>query len=101
MISNVDPGSTITFDSGTIEAVGADINNGAAFTVGDGGGTSATYRMVKGVKNMISQNGTHSFTNGLSLRANATLSGDGDIMGNVSGAPGPRYRLAPRRASSM
>ena len=48
MISNVDPASTITFNSGTIEAVGADINNGAAFTVGDGGGTSATYRMVKG-----------------------------------------------------
>ena len=73
---------TIAFNSGRIEAVGADINNGSAFTVGDGSANSATYRMAKGT---LGLNGTHSFANGLSLSSNAILSGNGDIVGNVSG----------------
>ena len=39
--------SSIAFNSGTLKAVRANINNGALFTVGDGGATPATYVMKK------------------------------------------------------
>lgn len=85
VIANTGATGTIAFNSGTIETVGADINNGSAFTIGDGGGNSATYLMLKAVDG---SNGTHSFANGLSLSSNAILSGSGNIVGNVSGSAG-------------
>ena len=69
VISNVDPASTITFNSGMIEAVGADVANGSAFTVGDGGADSATYHMRKDV---VGARGTHTFANGLVLMQRAS-----------------------------
>ena len=45
-VSNVGANGFVNFNSGTVEAVSADFNK--AFTVGDGGGNSATYRMAKG-----------------------------------------------------
>ena len=89
------PTSTFTFNSGTVRSVNAAINNGAAFTVGNGGGTPATYHMRK---DQAGNRGVHSFASGLSLASNGILSGDGDITGNVSGAPAPRRRWARRRA---
>ncbi|MEX2310345.1 MAG: hypothetical protein WD738_22445 [Pirellulales bacterium] len=77
--------STFTFNSGTVRSVNANINNGSAFTVGDGGGTSATYHMRRDI---AGNRGTHTFAGGLSLASNGILSGDGDIVGNVSGAAG-------------
>ncbi|HEX7010791.1 MAG TPA: hypothetical protein VF184_12480 [Phycisphaeraceae bacterium] len=77
--------STVTFNSGTIAAVIADINNGSAFTVGDGGADSATYRMKLDANGA---NGIHNFANGLFLNSNGVLEGSGDIVGNVSGASG-------------
>ena len=93
LIANTGPTGTIAFNSGTIEAVGADINNGSPFVVGDGGGNLATYRMVKGT---AGQNGNHSFVNGLSLSSNALLSGNGNITGTVSGASGAEEWSAHR-----
>ncbi len=90
LIANTGATGTVAFNSGTIEAVGADINNGSAFTVGNGGGNSATYRMVKGTAGL---NGTHSFANGLSLSSNAILSGNGNIVGNVSGSAGSQVNV--------
>ena len=90
VISNVDPASTITFNSGMIEAVGADVANGSAFTVGDGGADSATYHMRKDV---VGARGTHTFANGLVLSATGILSGDGDIVGNVSGSAGGQVQV--------
>lgn len=76
--------SEIEFNSGSIATVNATINNGAAFTVGDGVG-AATYRM-KPSENGV--NGTHSFADGLFLNANSTLAGSGDILGSVTAAAG-------------
>ena len=92
LVANIGASGTIAFNSGTVEAVGADINNGSAFTVGNGGGTSATYRMLK---TAAFTNGTHSFANGLSLSSNAILSGNGNIVGNVSGAAGVADQRGP------
>jgi hypothetical protein len=39
-------------------------------------------------KDIAGNHGTHSFADGLSLSSNAILSGNGDIVGNVSGAAG-------------
>ena len=90
LIANTGPTGTIAFNSGTIESVGADINNGSAFTVGNGGANSATYRMVKGTAGL---NGTHTFANGLSLSSNAILSGNGNIVGTVAGAAGAQVTV--------
>ena len=75
--------SSFTFNNGTVHSVNADINNGEAFTVGDGG--SATYFMKTGSDG---NRGTHSFADGVSLSSNAVLSGDGNIAGDVSGTAG-------------
>lgn len=136
--------STFTFNSGMVSSVNANINNGSAFTVGDGGSESATYHMKLGIgapavgdynqngsvdvadytvwRDMLNQTGedlaadgddsgtvdqgdynvwamnfgqgsagvrgTHTFANGLSLSSNGVLSGEGDIVGNVSGSAG-------------
>lgn len=90
LVANTGASGTIAFNSGTIEAVGANINNGSALTVGNGGVDSATYRMAKGA---LGQNGTHTFTNGLSLSSNAILSGNGNIVGNVNGAAGAQVNV--------
>ncbi|HVT30489.1 MAG TPA: hypothetical protein VHE81_20940 [Lacipirellulaceae bacterium] len=82
--------STITFNSGTVRSVNADIDNGSPFTVGDGGADSATYIMRKDVDG---NRGVHTFTNGLSLSANGILSGDGDIVGNISGTAGAKVEV--------
>jgi len=77
--------ATVTFNSGTIGSVNATINNGAPFTIGDSGGSSATYRMKKDV---AGNHGTHTFADGLVLSSNAILKGNGDIVGDVSGSAG-------------
>jgi hypothetical protein len=82
--------SAFTFNSGTVRSVNANINNGLAFTVGDGGATPATYVMRKDV---VGARGTHTFTNGLVLSSNGILSGDGDIVGNVSGSAGGKVQV--------
>jgi hypothetical protein len=86
LLANNGIDSVLEFNSGTIAAVNADVNNGSPFTVGDGVGGTATYRM-KPSQNAAA-NGTHSFADGLSLNANAVLAGSGDIVGNVSGSAG-------------
>ena len=73
--------SSIAFNSGTLKAVRANIENGSVFTIGDGGANTATYEMKKTATN---QNGTHLFSNNLVLNSNAVLNGNGDIVGNVA-----------------
>ena len=90
IIAKTDPAGTITFNSGTIESVGAEIDNDSPFVVGDGGASSATYRMVQ---TNDGENGDHSFVDGLTLSSNATLSGDGNIVGNVSGSAGAKVQV--------
>jgi hypothetical protein len=82
--------STFTFNSGTVRSVNANIDQGSPFTVGDGGGSSATYNMRK---DNADNRGTHTFTNGLTLSSNGVLSGDGDIVGNVSGSAGAEVHV--------
>lgn len=77
--------SSITYNSGSVKAVRANINNGLQFSVGDGGATSATYEMKK---TSVGLNATHTFANGLFLNSNAILKGNGDIVGNVASAVG-------------
>jgi len=84
-VSNVGSNGFVDFNSGTVEAVSAEFNK--ALTVGDGGGISATYHMVK---DATGANGTHSFSGGLVLSSNAILEGSGNIAGGVSGSPGAR-----------
>jgi hypothetical protein len=82
-VSNVGVNGFVNFNSGTVEAVSANFNK--AFNVGDGVGSSATYRMAKGQLGVL---GTHAFTGGLVLSSNAILEGSGNIEGNVSGSAG-------------
>jgi hypothetical protein len=85
LIANAGATGAVNLNSGSISTVNADIANGSAFVVGDGGANPATYNMMlTGDGN----NGSHSFADGLSLSSNATLSGNGDITGNVSGSAG-------------
>jgi hypothetical protein len=80
-----DAAALFTFNSGSIDSVSADVNNGVAFTVGDGGGSDAFYSMKK---DTTGANGTHAFTGGLSLGSNGALLGNGNIAGDVSGSDG-------------
>jgi hypothetical protein len=82
-VSNIGVNGFVNFNSGTVEAVSANFNK--AFNVGDGVGSSATYRMAKGQLGVL---GTHAFTGGLVLNSNAILEGSGNIEGNVSGSAG-------------
>jgi T5SS/PEP-CTERM-associated repeat protein len=82
--------SSITFNSGTVKAVRSNMANGLLFTVGDGSGNPANYVMKKTAGGT---NGTHTFANGLFLNSNAVLSGNGDILGNVSGTAGAQVNV--------
>jgi hypothetical protein len=84
------PTSTFTFNSGTVRSVNANINNGSPFTVGNGGGTSATYFMRK---DQAGNRGTHTFAGGFTLGSNGILSGDGNIAGSVSGSAGAKVQV--------
>jgi hypothetical protein len=64
------------FNGGTLNVSSATVNNGALFTVGNG--TAATYRLVGAVTNI------HSFAKGLLISTNATLTGNGTILGGVT-----------------
>ena len=86
----------IDFRSGTLATVNANVVNGSVFTIGNGEASSATYRMKRNVQTGV--NGTHTFASGLALASNGILSGDGNIVGNVSGSAAPRCRWAPRQA---
>jgi hypothetical protein len=79
--------SVFTFNSGTVRSVNATVSNGAAFNVGTGGATPATYFMRL---DQAGARGTHSFANGLALGSNGVLAGNGNITGNVSGAAGAK-----------
>lgn len=85
LIANAGAVSIVNLNSGSISTVNANIGNGSPFVVGDGGADAAVYHMMKTGDGV---NGTHTFADGLSLNANATLSGNGDIVGNVSGLTG-------------
>jgi hypothetical protein len=83
--------AVIEFRSGNVATVNANVNNGSVFTVGDGSATSATYRMKRNIQ--TGDNGTHTFTNGLALSSNGVLSGDGNVVGNVSGSSGAQVQV--------
>ena len=85
------PSAEIDFRSGSLATVHANIDNGSAFTVGDGGATPATYRMKLNKEGNV--NGTHSFADGLLLNANGRLEGSGDIEGSVSGNAGAQVSV--------
>ena len=85
LIANAGAVSLVNLNSGSISTVHANIGNGSAFAVGDGGASPATYHMMQTGDGL---NGSHSFADGLSLSSNATLSGNGDITGSVSGVAG-------------
>ena len=62
------------FASGTVKTVSASINNGLPFIIGDG----------ISIGNYIMQGGTNSFSNGLVISNNSTLSGCGTVNGSVT-----------------
>jgi T5SS/PEP-CTERM-associated repeat protein len=69
--------SDITFNAGTLCVHSISVSNGACFTVGDGVSLSS-FRMIGAASNI------HSFANGLLINPNATLAGNGTIVGNVT-----------------
>ncbi len=81
----------IDFRSGSLATVNANIVNGSAFMIGNGDPTSATYRMKRNVQ--TGGNGTHTFAGGMALASNGILSGDGNIVGNVSGSAGAMVQV--------
>jgi T5SS/PEP-CTERM-associated repeat protein len=90
LVANTGASSVVNFNSGTVQSVSANINNGSTFTIGDGGGNTATYRMAQDGNG---DNGSHSFANGLFLNSNAVLEGSGDITGSVSAAAGAQVNV--------
>jgi len=64
----------LLFNDGTLQAKSAVVSNGAPFVVGDGI-HPATLQLL---------GGTYSFANGLVISNNATVSGCGTIIGNIS-----------------
>ncbi len=87
LVANTGATGMIHLNTGSISTVHADVANGSPFVVGDGSATPATYHMLKTGDDL---NGTHSFADGLMLSSNATLSGSGDVVGNVSGDAGAK-----------
>ncbi len=63
-----------TFNGGTLQARGALVANGQPFVVGDGT-HPATFELL---------GGTFSFANGLVISPNATVTGCGTVLGNIS-----------------
>lgn len=76
---------SVSFGSGEIASVNANVTNGSPFTIGDGGASSATYFMKK---DHAGSGAVHTFADGLMLASNGVLAGNGSIVGNVSGAAG-------------
>ncbi len=66
--------STVNFTGGTLHTGGTNIANGSEFAVGDG--TLAAKLDLLG--------GSHTFTDGLRVKSNASLVGRGTINGNVT-----------------
>ena len=68
--------SVVRFNGGVLTSGGALVNNGAAFTIGDGA-QSAAYNM---------RGGTHTFVNDVIVSIKSTLGGSGNatIIGNVN-----------------
>lgn len=68
------PGGSVNFAGGTLATRATTVNNGSAFTVGNGSSTA--------VLDLLG--GTHSFTDGLTIRTNAFLIGTGTIVGDIA-----------------
>jgi hypothetical protein len=67
-------GGTFSFASGTLQAKGVTVANGAPFVVGDGIQPAA----------LQLGGGIYSFADGLVISSNATVSGCGTILGTIS-----------------
>lgn len=80
LLSAVFPTAEIDFRSGTLSTVNSNINNGSALLIGDGGATSATFRLKRNVDGNL---GSHTFANGLRVNTNGVVRGAGNIFGNV------------------
>jgi T5SS/PEP-CTERM-associated repeat protein len=71
----------VTFIGGTLNTKATMVNNGSLFTVGTGTSTA--------ILNLDSGgSGFHSFANGLSISSNATLRGNGTVIGSVTVSQG-------------
>jgi T5SS/PEP-CTERM-associated repeat protein len=81
----------LVFSGGTLRTKGSVVSNGLPFVVGDGN-NAATLELL---------GGTHSFANGLVISSNATLTGCGTIIGNVTnyGAIATNCGIATMRPS--
>jgi T5SS/PEP-CTERM-associated repeat protein len=73
------PQSQFDFNGGTLQTRTTTVNNGSAFTVGNGSDAA--------ILNVIS-NGLHTFNDGLTIAGNASLQGNGVIRGVVTVASG-------------
>jgi T5SS/PEP-CTERM-associated repeat protein len=69
-----------SFNGGTVQALGANFNNGLPVVVGDGT-SPASYQLTL-------PGGFHTFRNGLTVSSNASLTGYGTIQANLTVAAG-------------
>ncbi len=65
------------FNGGTLSVLTSTVSNGRVFRVGNGLSPAAL---------VLSGNGAHSFSNGLSISANAALTGNGTVIAGVTNA---------------
>src|SRR6266540_4855721 len=88
----------LILNSGTLRTKGSVVSNGLPFVVGDGG-SPATLELL---------GGTHTFADGLVISSNATLTGCGTILGNLTnygtiatncGAVAPSITTDPQTAT--
>lgn len=69
------PLSFLEFNGGILRTSGTTNGNGRVFTVGNGGAIPAVFEL---------RGGTHVFSNNLALASNATLMGNGTVLGGVT-----------------
>jgi T5SS/PEP-CTERM-associated repeat protein len=91
----------LAFSGGTLRTKGSVVSNGVPFVVGDGN-QAATLELL---------GGTHTFANGIVISSNATLTGCGTILGNLTnygtlatncgvGPMRPRITLQPQSVTA-
>jgi T5SS/PEP-CTERM-associated repeat protein len=77
LIANVGAESVLELNGGTVVVGNANVSNTVPLLVGNGAGTTATYRLS-------SPAGTHTFANGLTIQSDGRLEGAATIVGDIT-----------------
>jgi hypothetical protein len=95
LVANTGTASLLQLEGGTMTVTNANVNNGAVTTLGNGAGTTLTYKMAESTGPRV-----HTFAGGLTIATDGRLEGAATIVGNVQNngimAFGPNTGTTPR-----